>query len=122
MKKVDFIFEKVLDFLSLLWYVVVLTGGTTYEKYDKRAMARKHHSARGQQKQLKGDEGAARIHGKASRGLGKDLHRRVEGDLRKISRLLGRVRKPRRSSHLRIRLPPRSEAHNRGAKGHIIGE
>ena len=34
MKKVDSIFEKVLDFLSLLWYVVVLTGGTTYEKYD----------------------------------------------------------------------------------------
>ena len=33
-KKVGFIFEKVLDFLSLLWYVVVLTGGTTYEKYD----------------------------------------------------------------------------------------
>jgi len=66
MKKVDFIFEKVLDFLSLLWYVVVLTGGTTYEKYDKRAMARKHHSARGQQKQLKGDEGASRIHGKTS--------------------------------------------------------
>ena len=32
------------DFLSLLWYVVVLTGGATYEKYDKRAMARKHHS------------------------------------------------------------------------------
>ena len=36
-------------------------------------MARKHHSARGQQKQLKGDEGATRIHGKASRGLGKNL-------------------------------------------------
>ena len=33
-KKVGFIFEKVLDFRSLLWYVVVLTGGTTYEKYD----------------------------------------------------------------------------------------
>ena len=47
-KKVGFIFEKVLDFLSLLWYVVVLTGGAKHEKYDKRAMARKHHSARGQ--------------------------------------------------------------------------
>jgi len=46
-EKVGFIFEKVLDFLSLLWYVVVLTGGATYEKYDKRAMARKHHSTRG---------------------------------------------------------------------------
>ena len=28
MKKDEFIFEKVLDFLPLLWYVVVLTGGT----------------------------------------------------------------------------------------------
>ena len=27
MKKVGFIFEKVLDFLSLLWYVARLTGG-----------------------------------------------------------------------------------------------
>ena len=44
----------------------------------------KHHSARGQQKQLEGDEGATRIHGKASRGLGKNLHRRAEGDLRKF--------------------------------------
>ena len=59
-----------LDFLSLLWYVVVLTGGATYEKYDKRAMARKHNSARGQPNELKGDEGTPRIHGKASRGLG----------------------------------------------------
>ena len=47
-------------------------------------MAWKHHSRGGQQKQLKGDEGAARIHGKESRELGKDLHRRAEGDLRKF--------------------------------------
>ncbi|MBQ7398298.1 MAG: hypothetical protein IJW09_05690, partial [Clostridia bacterium] len=40
-KKVGLIFGKTLDFLSLLLYVVVLTGGATYEKYDKRAMARK---------------------------------------------------------------------------------
>ena len=73
-KKVGFIFEKVLDLLFLMWYVVVLTGGATHEKYDKRVMARKHHSARGQQKQLEGDEGATWIHGKASQGLGKDLH------------------------------------------------
>ena len=65
-----------LDFFSLLWYIVVLTGGTTHEKYDKRAMARKHRSARGQQKQLKGDEGAARIHGKTSRILGEAPCRR----------------------------------------------
>ena len=62
-----------LDFLSFLWYVVVLTGGTTHEKYDKRAMARKHHSRGGQQKQLKGEEGATRIHGKASLGLEKNF-------------------------------------------------
>ena len=52
-KKVGFIFEKVLDFLSFLWYVVVLTGSATYEKYDKRAMARKHRSARGQRNNSK---------------------------------------------------------------------
>ena len=31
-KKVGFIFEKGLDFLSLLWHVVVLTGGTIEHK------------------------------------------------------------------------------------------
>jgi len=30
-KIVGFILEKGLDFGSLLWYVVVLTGGATYE-------------------------------------------------------------------------------------------
>ncbi len=45
-KKERFIFKKGLDFLSLLWYVVVLTGGTTYEKYDKRTVARKHNPTR----------------------------------------------------------------------------
>ena len=39
--------KKTLDFLKVLWYCVVLTGGTTHEKYDKRAMARKHRTARG---------------------------------------------------------------------------
>ena len=34
-KNVEFVFEKVLDFCNLLWYVIVLTGGGTYEKYDK---------------------------------------------------------------------------------------
>ena len=76
-------------------------------------MARKHHSARGQQKQLKGDEGATRIQGKASRGFGKDLHRRAEGDLRKVPRLLERIYEPRRSSHLRIRLQVRNADSNR---------
>lgn len=54
----------------------MLTGGATYEKYDKRAIARKHHSTRGQPNKLEGDEGASRIHVKASRGLGKELHGR----------------------------------------------
>ena len=31
MKKIGFVFEKVLDFLSLLWYVARLTGGTSYK-------------------------------------------------------------------------------------------
>ncbi|MBQ2794296.1 MAG: hypothetical protein IJF05_06345, partial [Clostridia bacterium] len=79
--KVGFIFEKVLDFLSLLWYVVVLTGGTTHEKYDKRAMARKHYSARGQPNQLARDEGVAQLHGKASRGLREKLHGRAERNI-----------------------------------------
>ena len=36
----------------------MLTEGAAHEKYDKRAMARKHHFARGRQKQLEGDETA----------------------------------------------------------------
>ena len=47
-KKKFFIFEKRLDFLSLLWYCCMLTGGMFYEKYDKRAMVRKHYATRGQ--------------------------------------------------------------------------
>ena len=73
-----------LDFLLFLWYCVVLTGGTAHEKYDKRTVARKHNSSRGQQKQLARDEGTPRINGKASRGLGKDFYRRAEGNIRKI--------------------------------------
>ena len=118
MKKPEFIFEKVLDFLSLLLYVVVLTGGETYEKYDKRTMARQYHSARGQPNELKGDEGTARIYGTASRGSRKELHGRAERNIREVPRLLGRVSKPCRSSHLRIRLPPRSKAHDGGAIGY----
>ena len=47
-------------------------------------MARKYYSARGQSNELKGDEGTARIYGTASRRLGKDLHGRAEGNLRKV--------------------------------------
>ena len=63
----------VLDFLSLLWYCVVLTGGAVYGKYYKRAMAWQHHTARGQQNELKGDERAPWVYGTASRGLGKGI-------------------------------------------------
>jgi hypothetical protein len=38
-------------------------------------MARKQNTARGQQNELKGDEGASRIYGTTSRGLGENLHR-----------------------------------------------
>ena len=69
-RKNSFIFEKMLDFCNLLWYVVVLTGGATYEHPDKRTMARQHHTARGQQNKLKGDERALWVHIKASRELG----------------------------------------------------
>ena len=48
-------------------------GGTTYEKYDKRTLTRKHHTSRGQSNQLPTDEGTPRIYVKASRGLGKKL-------------------------------------------------
>ena len=94
-KKPGFIFEKVLDFLSPLWYVVALTEKAVpfhkpfwlvFCSFVKRTMARKHHSRGGQQKQLEGDEGTTRIHGKALRGLRKNLHRRAEGNLRKVPR------------------------------------
>ena len=49
-----------------------------------------------------------------SRASAGDRQRLCDGGER-----LGRVRKPCRSSHLRIRLPPRSKAHNGGAKGYI---
>ena len=44
-------------------------------------MAREYHTARGQQNELEGDERTPRIYGKASRGLGKDIHRRTKGNL-----------------------------------------
>ena len=73
-KKVGFIFEKVLDFLSFLWYCVVLTGGATYGKHYKRAVAWQHHTARGKSDKLKGDERAPWVDGTASRGLGEKLY------------------------------------------------
>ena len=59
----------------------MLTGGATHEQPNKRTMARKHNTARGQPNKLKGDERTARLYGKASRELGKELHGRAEGNL-----------------------------------------
>lgn len=98
-KKLDLFLQNVWTF-SLLWYVVVLTGGATYEKYDKRAMARKHNTARGQPNQLQGNKGTPRLYVTASRGSRKELHGRAERNVRKVPRLLERVYEPRRSSHL----------------------
>ena len=56
-------------------------GGTTYEKYDKRTMARKYHSTRGQPNQLATNERTPRLHGKASRGTRKELHGRAERNI-----------------------------------------
>ena len=58
-----------------MWYCVVLTGGTTNGKHNQRTVAWQYHTARGQQNELEGNERAPWVHGKASRGLGKDLHR-----------------------------------------------
>ena len=88
-------------------------GGTTYEKHDKRTMARKHYSARGQPNQLKGYEGTARLHGKASRGLGKELHRRTERNIREVPRLLEWVHEPCLNSHLRVCLQVSNADSNR---------
>ena len=65
-------------------------------------MARKHNTARGQPNKLKGDEGTPRLHGKASRGIGKEFHGRAERNIREIPRLLERIYEPRRSSYIRV--------------------
>ena len=81
-------------------------------------MARKHYTPRGQPNKLKGDKRTARLYGKASRELGKELHGRAEGNLRKVPRLLERIYEPRRSSHLRVCVPPRSKTHDGSTKGY----
>ena len=62
-EKSIFIFKKSPDFLSLLWYCVVLTGGAVYGKHYKRAVAWQHHTARGQSDELKGDDRAPWVYG-----------------------------------------------------------
>ena len=67
-----------------MWYCAVLTGGTTNEKHIKRTVARQYHTARRQQNELKGDERASWVYGKASRGLGEKLHGRTERNIREV--------------------------------------
>ena len=54
-----------LDFAKVMWYCVVLTGGTTYGKHNQRTVARQYHTARGQQNKLERDERTPRVHGAA---------------------------------------------------------
>ena len=65
-KIISLLTEIMLDFLSLLWYCVVLTGGADYGKHYKRTVARQHRTARGQQNELEGDERAPWVYGAAS--------------------------------------------------------
>ena len=58
-----------------MWYCVVLTGGATNGKHNKRTVARQHHTARGQQNELEGDERTPRIYSATSRRPRKALHR-----------------------------------------------
>jgi len=155
-----FIFEKVLAFLSLLWYVVVLTEvqpmksmikelwhGNIIPQEDSRTnskemkellgyMARHHedlaktftdeqkeifekfHVAKSETIEYRfGRVKPLKARSWQSRASAGDTQRLCDGGEK-----LGRVRKPCRSSHLRICLPTWSKAHNGGAKGHIIGE
>ena len=73
-----------LDFAEVMWYCVVLTGGATYGKHNKRTVARQHHTARGQQNELKGDERAPWVYGTSSRRPRKVLYRRTERNLREL--------------------------------------
>lgn len=73
-----------LDFLALLWYVIVLTGGATHEQPDKRTMARQHNTQEDSPNQFARDEGTAHLYGKASRGTRKELQKRAEGNLENL--------------------------------------
>ena len=64
-----------------MWYCVVLTGGATNGKHNKRTVARKHNTARRQQNELKGDERAPWVYGTTSRGLVEKLLGRAERNL-----------------------------------------
>ena len=59
---------------TFLSVVVCYAKRSFHEQFNKRTMARKHTTARGQPDKLQGDERTPRLHGKASQGLGKELH------------------------------------------------
>ena len=67
-------FDKSLDFAEVMWYCVVLTGGATNGKHNKRTVARQHHTARGRPNKLEGDERASRVYGATSRRPRENLH------------------------------------------------
>ena len=52
-----------LDFAKVMWYCVVLTGGATDGKHNKRAVAWQYHTARGQQNQAERNERVTRLYG-----------------------------------------------------------
>ena len=92
LRKVGFIFKKVLDFLFLLWYVVVLTEKEA--KPMKNMIKELWHGniiPQEDSKQIKRDERTTRIHGKASWGLGEKLFRWAKGNVWEVTQLLERV-------------------------------
>ena len=64
-----FSFQICLDFEEVMWYCVVLTGGTTDGKHNKRTMAWKHSTRGRLQSAVARDEAADGIHGSASQRL-----------------------------------------------------
>ena len=45
-----------------MWYCVVLTGGATNGKHNKRTVARQYHTRGGQQNEFEGNERTTRVH------------------------------------------------------------
>ena len=79
-------------------------------------MARQYHTARRQPNQAERNERTSRVYGATSRRPREDLHRRAEGDLREVPRLLERVRKSIRSGDFQLRIQARHENRNRNVK------
>ena len=52
-----------LDFAKVMWYCVVLTGGTTDGKHNQRTVAWQYHTARGRQDEFEGNERTPWVYG-----------------------------------------------------------